>query len=90
MKKIKVVEMKKEKKEKPILYEAWLQKKYKSYSQEEETDYIKIFAEAVKNIFWFLIHLVVFGLAGIAVVVLINDSTRNALLQLLYNINLHF
>lgn len=79
--------MKKEKNEKkPILYEAWLNKKYQNYNQEEENDYIKIAYKATKNILLVIWYLILYGFAGIGVVTLMNDSTRYALLQLFSNI----
>ena len=43
-----IMKKKKNKEEKPILYEAFLREKYKNFNQEEETDIGELFFTSVK------------------------------------------
>lgn len=81
----KVVNLKKrkEKKEKLILYEAFLHEKYKNCNQEEEIDIGEIFFKTVKNILWITWNLFLYAMTGVALLTLLNDSTRRAFCELL-------
>lgn len=77
----------KKREEKKILYEAWAARKYKNYNaDQEEIDIGKLFFCAIGNICWFLLQIFEFLMTGVAIVVLANDSTRRALLQLFSDI----
>lgn len=71
------------KKKKLILYEAYLHKKYRNFNKEEETDIGEVFFTCVKNILWFCWNLFLYAMTGIALFVLMNDSTRRAFHELL-------
>lgn len=74
---------KKEKQEKPILYEAYLQKKYKNCNQEKEEEIGDLFFRSVKNILLTVWNLFIYVMAGTGIIVLYNDSTRRAFFELL-------
>ncbi|MEG1292116.1 MAG: hypothetical protein RSD28_07450 [Lachnospiraceae bacterium] len=74
------------KNQRAILYQEYLTEK-KPYGIVEEVSIGELFFTVVKNTVWMFWHILEFLMIGIAVTVLLNDSTRRALLELFYYIN---
>lgn len=72
-----------EKKEKLILYEAFLKNKYKNCNQEEEEDIGKLFFTSVKHILWLSWNLFLYAMSGIGLITLLNEGTRRTFYELL-------
>lgn len=74
---------KKKKTEKPILYEAFLQKKYRNCNQEDETGIGGRILTSVRNLLWLSWNLFLYVCTGITLIMLLNESTRKAFMELI-------
>lgn len=75
--------MMKKKKNKVILYEAFLQNKYRNCNPEEEVDIGKLFFTSVRHILWLGWNLFLYAMTGIGLLTLLNEGTRRAFHELL-------
>lgn len=74
---------KKGKNDKLILYEAFLQNKYKNCNQEDDTDIGELFFRSVRHVLWLFWNIFLYLMTGIALIMLLNEGTRRAFYELL-------
>ena len=74
---------KQNKKEKLILYEAFLHNKYRNCNQEKKEPTGNMIARSRKHFLWISWNLFLYIMTGFAIFMLLNDSTRSVIYELL-------
>lgn len=71
------------KKEKLILYEAFLHNKYRNCNQEKADPAGNMIFRSIKHFLWISWNLFLYIMTGAALFMLLNDSTRSVFIELL-------